>query len=67
MAPSETIKELQAEVDQVVSLVTPPRFVAVGLWYRDFGQTSDEEVAALLRQNASGAADPAPDLTSIER
>ncbi len=59
VAPSETVKELQAEVDQVVSLVTPPHFVAVGLWYRDFGQTSDEEVAALLRQNASGAADPA--------
>lgn len=59
VAPSETVKELQADVDQVVSLVTPPNFVAVGLWYRDFEQTSDGEVAALLRQNASGAADPA--------
>ena len=51
VAPSETVKELQADADQVVSLVTPPDFVAVGLWYRDFEQTSDEEVAALLRQN----------------
>ena len=59
VAPSETVKELQADADQVVSLVTPPHFVAVGLWYRDFEQTSDEEVAALLRQNASGIADPA--------
>jgi predicted phosphoribosyltransferase/dienelactone hydrolase len=59
VAPSETVKELQADADQVVSLVTPAHFVAVGLWYRDFEQTSDGEVAALLRQNASGAADPA--------
>jgi len=60
VAPSDTVKELQADVDQVVSLVTPPHFVAVGPWYGDFRQTSDGEVAALLRQNASsGVADPA--------
>ncbi len=52
VAPSETVKELQADVDQVVSLVTPHHFVAVGFWYRDFEQTSDAEVAELLRQNA---------------
>ena len=52
VAPSETVKELQADADQVVSLVTPHHFVAVGLWYRDFEQTSDAEVAELLRQNA---------------
>ncbi len=36
VAPLETIRELQADADQVVSVVTPPHFVAVGLWYRDF-------------------------------
>ena len=49
VAPPETVVQLQDEADQVVSLVTPPRFVAVGLWYDDFEQTSDDEVAALLR------------------
>ncbi len=49
VAPPETVRQLQDEADQVVSLLTPPRFVAVGLWYDDFEQTSDEEVAALLR------------------
>ncbi len=58
VAPLETIRELQADADQVVSVVTPPHFVAVGLWYRDFHQTSDGEVAALLRQNADGSPDP---------
>ena len=58
VAPSQTVKELQAEADQVVSLVTPPQFVAVGLWYRDFQQTSDAEVAALLRQSHGEISDP---------
>jgi len=58
VAPLETIMELQADVDKVVSLITPSHFTAVGLWYRDFHQTSDREVASLLRQNASGPADP---------
>ena len=49
VAPPETVRQLQDEADQVVSLLTPPRFVAVGVWYDDFEQTSDEEVAALLR------------------
>jgi putative phosphoribosyl transferase len=52
VAPSETIKELQTDADQVVSLVTPPHFVAVGPWYRDFEQISDAEVATVLREGA---------------
>jgi putative phosphoribosyl transferase len=58
VAPSQTVKELQKDADQVVSLVTPPHFVAVGLWYRDFEQTSDAEVAALLRQSDGETPDP---------
>ena len=55
VAPSETVAELEAVADQVVSLITPSRFVAVGLWYRDFEQTSDAEVAALLREATGGS------------
>jgi predicted phosphoribosyltransferase/predicted alpha/beta-hydrolase family hydrolase len=58
VAPSQTVKELQNDADQVVSLVTPPHFVAVGLWYRDFEQTSDAEVAALLRTSDGDTPDP---------
>jgi putative phosphoribosyl transferase len=39
---------LQDAADEVVCAATPEPFHAVGLWYRDFGQTSDEEVRALL-------------------
>jgi putative phosphoribosyl transferase len=54
VAPPETVRELEAEADQVVSLVTPARFVAVGPWYEDFEQTSDDEVAALLHHARAG-------------
>ena len=32
----------------MVALMTPRHFIAVGQWYQYFGQTSDEEVTALL-------------------
>ena len=46
-APS-TCSDLGREADLVVCVRTPEPFVAVGLWYRDFTPTSDEEVRALL-------------------
>jgi putative phosphoribosyl transferase len=36
------------DADEVVCLLQPPGFQAVGSYYRDFGQTSEDEVAALL-------------------
>jgi predicted phosphoribosyltransferase len=47
----ETCRELQALADDVVCARTPERFSAVGLWYRDFSQTTDEEVRDLLRDH----------------
>jgi putative phosphoribosyl transferase len=52
VAPPETCAELRAEVDDVVCAATPDPFYAVGLWYDDFGQTSDEEVSELLARAA---------------
>jgi predicted phosphoribosyltransferase len=46
-APS-VCQEFRALVDDVVCLITPEPFYAVGLWYRDFSQTTDEEVRDLL-------------------
>ncbi len=43
-----TCKELSLEADEVICLRMPEPFVAVGLWYRDFTPTSDNEVRALL-------------------
>lgn len=46
-APS-TCASLRAEADEVVCLLTPEPFRAVGLWYADFRPTTDEEVVNLL-------------------
>ena len=46
----DTVETLKEQVDELVCLVVPPRFRAVGQWYRKFDQTSDEEVQDLLAQ-----------------
>jgi len=51
-APPDTVAELQPEVDQVVCLLTPWPFFAVGGSYYDFAQTSDAEVRDLLGRAA---------------
>jgi predicted phosphoribosyltransferase len=43
---------LGAEADEVVALETPEPFFAVGEWYRDFEQTTDDEVVAALARSA---------------
>ena len=60
-ASSETCDELRPEVDDIICALTPEPFFAVGHWYEDFSQTTDDEVRDLLarRQNAGGA-QPAP-------
>jgi putative phosphoribosyl transferase len=51
IAAPETCEALSREVDEVICAITPEPFHAVGLWYDDFDQTSDEDVRALLDQN----------------
>jgi len=48
VAPKETCDALRAIADEVICAATPEPFRAVGLWYRDFEQTSDQEVKKLL-------------------
>jgi erythromycin esterase-like protein/predicted phosphoribosyltransferase len=55
---AETCTRLRRVADEVVCAHVPPRFDAVGLWYEDFSQTSDEEVRALLA--AAGRVTPDP-------
>jgi putative phosphoribosyl transferase len=52
LAAPETCQELSEEVDDIVCAVTPEPFEAVGLWYEDFSQTTDEEVGDLLARSA---------------
>jgi predicted phosphoribosyltransferase len=53
-AAADTVKMLASVADEVVAVIAPEEFSAVGQWYRNFGQTTDEEVIALLRE--AGAA-----------
>jgi predicted phosphoribosyltransferase len=46
----ETCDEFREEVDEVVCAATPEPFRGVGLWYKDFSQTTDEEVRQLLER-----------------
>ena len=48
VAPSETVSELRALCSDVICLMSPQPFYAVGAHYRDFTQTEDEEVIRLL-------------------
>jgi putative phosphoribosyl transferase len=52
----ETCAEFDREADEVVCAMTPQPFYAVGLWYGDFSQTTDEEVRELLEKAAEGQA-----------
>lgn len=49
VAPPERLKEVGRHCDEVVCLLAPERFHAVGQFYEDFRQVEDEEVLELLR------------------
>lgn len=50
VAPLDSLKALRPYVSETVCLKTPYPFLAVGYWYRDFTQVTDEEVVELLRK-----------------
>jgi len=50
----QTCDEYRMGVDEIVCAVTPEPFHAVGQWYADFSQTTDEEVRELLARAAGG-------------
>jgi putative phosphoribosyl transferase len=47
-APLHSLAELAREADEAVAVITPEPFHAVGLWYEDFGELSDDDVRRLL-------------------
>jgi len=50
VGPPDTCSLLSAEADEIICLTTPHPFFAVGQWYEDFAQTTDEEVIQLLHE-----------------
>jgi putative phosphoribosyl transferase len=52
VGPPDTCRELKEEANEAICLSTPEFFQAVGQYYDDFSQTSDEDVRELLRQRA---------------
>jgi putative phosphoribosyl transferase len=59
VAPESTCKRLRGEVDDLVCVYTPQLFHAIGQFYEDFSQVTDEEVIGLLERSRSRTAVPA--------
>jgi putative phosphoribosyl transferase len=60
VAATDTLEALASEVDQIVCLIAPPSLYAIGLWYEDFRQLSDDEVAGLLERARAEQPGPEP-------
>jgi putative phosphoribosyl transferase len=54
VAPSDSLPELRREADDIVCLEDDPVFGAIGFYYRDFRQVSDEEVIEILQRFPAG-------------
>ena len=49
---AETCREFQNEVDETVCVISPEWFQAVGQFYEDFSQVTDDEVREILARRA---------------
>jgi putative phosphoribosyl transferase len=56
-APAQTCQELRRLVDELVVLKTPKPFYAVGAWYQDFSEVSDEQVRSALGRGSEPQGD----------
>ncbi len=58
VGPPQRLKEIQRDCDEVVCLLSPEEFWAIGQFYEDFRQVEDDEVVAILRRFAGRQAQP---------
>jgi len=65
VASPSTCKEMKAIADDVICVMQPEMFLAVGQWYEDFSQTTDEEVRELLQKAAKNMRTIAPAKASL--
>jgi putative phosphoribosyl transferase len=49
VAATQSVREMDGSVDEVIALQTPEDLLAIGYWYHDFRPTPDEEVTSLLQ------------------
>lgn len=54
-AAASSCRQFESLADEVFAVIQPERFFAVGEWYEDFSQTSDDEVRALLDRAGQNA------------
>jgi len=66
VAAPEALQSLSREADRVVALLTPPELRAIGEWYEDFTQTSDDEVQRLLERSRVEQGPPPGDVQGHE-
>jgi putative phosphoribosyl transferase len=68
VAPRDAVEALRKEVNDVVCLESPEAFFAIGLYYRDFHQITDDEVISLLAGERKGEklAEPVPAAKAVE-
>ena len=59
VAPTSTLDELRGEADDIVCLKDDEFLGAIGAYYRDFSQVSDEEVIEILKQLLNETKEPA--------
>jgi putative phosphoribosyl transferase len=52
VAAAQTCDKFRGDVDEIICALTPEPFNAVGMWYENFDQTTDEEVRELLARAA---------------
>jgi predicted phosphoribosyltransferase len=55
VAPQQTLARIQAETDEVVCLATPADFYAVGQFFEDFSEVTDDMVVTALSRSARAA------------
>ena len=51
VSATQTCDEYRMGVDEIICAKTPEPFMGVGMWYRDFSQTTDEEVREILARS----------------
>jgi putative phosphoribosyl transferase len=66
VAPPSTFESMEKLGDEMICLMTPEPFYGVGLWYKDFTQTSDEDVINLLDKAESWRKVPEPPSQSLD-
>jgi putative phosphoribosyl transferase len=58
VASPESVEALRSDADEIICLETPEDFFAVGQFYRDFHQTTDDQVKAILRKKQPAETQP---------